>query len=145
MTAAAGLPLAGTRVIEIGSGIAGAYCGKILADAGADVYLVEPVDGDPLRRWSSSATDEGAPGPEGDGASFCYVHAGKHSLAPDPADPGSGAGLDAMIDGAGIAILNTDGGLPDWLGRLRGRPALTVVSISPFGRLGPWADRPPTS
>jgi crotonobetainyl-CoA:carnitine CoA-transferase CaiB-like acyl-CoA transferase len=142
----AGMPLAGTRVIEIGSGIAGAYCGKILADAGAEVYLVEPAAGDPLRRWSSSAVDAGVPGPEGDGALFCYLHAGKHSLAPDPADPESVDDLEAIIDGAAIAILNTDGGplaglLDPPKGR-RNRPALTIVTFSPFGRAGPWADRP---
>ena len=37
------------RVLELASGLAGAYCGKLLADAGADVVKGEPADGDPLR------------------------------------------------------------------------------------------------
>ena len=38
------------RVIEVAGGVAGAYCGRLLAVMGADVVLVEPPDGAPLRR-----------------------------------------------------------------------------------------------
>jgi formyl-CoA transferase len=45
-------PLAGVKVLELGTLIAGPFCGKTLADFGAEVIKVEPpVDGDPLRRW----------------------------------------------------------------------------------------------
>ena len=45
-------PLAGVRVLELGSLIAGPFCAKTLADFGAEVVKVEPPgDGDPLRRW----------------------------------------------------------------------------------------------
>ena len=47
-------PLAGFTVVELSTGIAGAYCTKLLADGGAAVIKVEPPEGDPLRRWSSS-------------------------------------------------------------------------------------------
>jgi len=44
--------LAGVRVIEIGQLIAGPFCGKTLADFGADVIKIEPPGlGDPLRKW----------------------------------------------------------------------------------------------
>ena len=43
-------PLSGIRVVEIGDRIAAAYCGKLLRDAGADVIVVEPEGGSPLRR-----------------------------------------------------------------------------------------------
>ena len=47
-------PLHDLRVVEISDRIAGAYCGKLLADAGADVVKVEPATGDPLRRFSAT-------------------------------------------------------------------------------------------
>lgn len=44
------LPFEGVRVVEIGSGTALAYCGKLFADFGAEVVKVEPPGGDPGRR-----------------------------------------------------------------------------------------------
>jgi crotonobetainyl-CoA:carnitine CoA-transferase CaiB-like acyl-CoA transferase len=60
-------PLAEEFVVDLSSGIGGGYCGKILADGGADVVKIEAPGGDPLRPWSAS----GAPvEPGGDGALF---------------------------------------------------------------------------
>ena len=42
-------PLSGYRVVELGSMVAGPFCGRLLADFGAEVIKVEPVDGDPIR------------------------------------------------------------------------------------------------
>ncbi len=43
-------PLAGVRVIEMGSLLAGPFCGQLLADFGAEVIKVEPPEsGDPMR------------------------------------------------------------------------------------------------
>ena len=55
MTAPAPAPLQDVRVLELDGGIATSYCTKLLADAGADVVKVEPVGGDPFRRWRSGA------------------------------------------------------------------------------------------
>jgi len=54
MTAAAPLPLAGTRVVELTHMVMGPTCGMILGDLGADVIKVEPVGGDATRRLLGS-------------------------------------------------------------------------------------------
>ena len=63
-------PLDGYTVVDLSTGIAGAYCTKLLADGGAHVVKVEPPEGDPLRSWSAS----GAVTPPGrDGALFSFL------------------------------------------------------------------------
>ena len=74
-------PLAGYTVVDLSTGIAGAYCTKLLADGGASVSKVEPPEGDPLRRWSSSGA---AITPGSDGALFSFLAGSKHSIVADP-------------------------------------------------------------
>ena len=47
-------PLGGYLIVDLSSGIAGAYCTRLLADGGAAVVKVEPPEGDALRRWTAS-------------------------------------------------------------------------------------------
>ena len=63
------------RVVDHSSGIAGPYCSKLFADAGADVIKLEPPGGDPLRAWSVAGADLGGE----DGAFFRYLNASKRS------------------------------------------------------------------
>ena len=77
-------PLAGLRVVELGSEIAGPYCTKLLVDLGADVCKIESPAGDPLRRWGPFAGIE--PDPEGGGL-FEYINAGKHGFTTDFGSP----------------------------------------------------------
>ncbi|HEX2285682.1 MAG TPA: CoA transferase, partial [Mycobacterium sp.] len=77
MTRMAPTPLAALHVVEISDRIAGGYCGKLLVDAGADVAKVEPVTGEPLRRFNATGD---APPAGKDGPLFSYLNAGKRSV-----------------------------------------------------------------
>ena len=139
-------PLAGYTVVDLSTGIAGAYCTKLLADGGADVIKVEPPQGDPLRRWSSS----GAAIPAGsDGALFSYLAGSKHSVVAD-AELGDDfemvhkllAAADAVVWSAGSKLAEHPGFGPAAIHSAY--PHLTVTSITPFGLAGPWRDRAAT-
>ena len=68
-------PLAGFRVLDLTSSLAGPYCTQILAALGAEVVKVEhPERGDETRQW-------GPPFLDGEGAIFLASNAGKRSLA----------------------------------------------------------------
>lgn len=47
-------PLSGYRLLELGSTVAGPFCGRLFADFGAEVIKVEPPEGDPVRTMGSS-------------------------------------------------------------------------------------------
>ncbi len=69
-------PLNGFVVVDLSTGIPGAYCTKLLSDGGgADVIKVEAPEGDPLRRWSASGAQIG---PDEDGALFSFLAGGKN-------------------------------------------------------------------
>lgn len=121
------------RVLDMSSGIAGPYAAKLLVDAGADVVKIEPPTGDAYRRWSASGSHTGGE----HGAMFGFLNAGKRSVTGTPTD----GQVHTMLAGADLLI---EDGLDDnALQSVRAHaPALNVVSISPFGRSGPWRDRP---
>ncbi|OBI84630.1 CaiB/BaiF CoA-transferase family protein [Mycobacterium sp. E740] len=130
-------PLDGLRVVEISDRIAGAYCGKLLADAGARVVKVESPDGDPLRRFTATGTALGA---AVDSPLFSYLNAGKRSVTTISADLLAGA--DIIVVAADEAGARRHGVEPARL--LETRPGCIVVSISDFGWTGPWTQRPAT-
>lgn len=136
-------PLDGFTVVELSSGIAGAYCTKLLVDAGAHVVKLEDPSGDSLRRWAAShdTLAEGAVGPL-----FQYLSASKRSVMLDPAkssdvdrarDIISDAHAVVWSPGSGLAAhpLLTPKRLHD------DAPNLIVTAITPFGLDGPWAGR----
>lgn len=133
-------PLNGDTVVDLSSGIAGAYCTKLLADAGARVIKVESPQGDPLRRWSASGAQI-----ESDGALFSFLACSKHSVVADPATDadfvnGLLASADAVVWTRGSTI--ADAFAPAEMHRAH--PHLVVTAITPFGLDGPWRDRAAT-
>jgi crotonobetainyl-CoA:carnitine CoA-transferase CaiB-like acyl-CoA transferase len=127
-------PLTGLRVVDLSTWIAGGYCTKLLADAGAEVIKVESRDGDPLRRWSASgATID----PERDGALFNYLHASKRGAV------GTDEQVHALL-AESDAVVWSPGSALDPVELLAAHPHLIVTAITPFGLDGPWADKPAT-
>ncbi len=128
-------PLRGIRVLDTSDGLPGAYCAKLLGDAGADVVRVEPVDGDPLRRWRW-----GADAPSGeDGALYRYLRHG-HRCVPS-------GDLDRWRREAHLVVVGGPTTSPDperlaaWR---RDDPALVIAAATVYGLDGPWAGRPGT-
>ena len=125
------------RVVDFTVGIAGAYCARLLAHAGADIVKVEPPGGDPLRGWSAGGAtvdiDEGS-------ALFRFLHHGVRSVVGAPTDSEV---LD-LLAGADVVIEGFPAPVFDSLQLRRRDPGLVIVSITPYGRTGPYAGRPVT-
>lgn len=118
--------LAGLRVLEVGAGLAVAYCGKLLADQGADVVKVEPPGGDALRSWRASDPDH--PSAETT-ALFHYLNTSKRSVVwPDGGMDGAARWADLVIVGDGADVPPAD--------------RTVVVSLTPFGPDGPLRHDP---
>lgn len=142
-------PLDGYVVVDLSTGIAGAYCTKLLADGGAEVIKVEPPQGDPMRSWSaSSAGAESDAGAEVDrragGALFSFLAGGKRSVVAGPDDRDF---VDELLSGADAVIWSRGSQLAESLPPAeihRAHPRATVTAITPFGLDGPWAQAPAT-
>ncbi len=137
-------PLAGYTVVDLSTGIAGAYCTKLLADGGATVIKVEPPEGDPLRRWSAS----GASIPPGkDGALFSFLAGSKHSVVADPEVGDDVRMADRLLALADAVVWSAGSKVAEHFTPAaihRAYPELTVTSITPFGLEGPWRNRAAT-
>jgi crotonobetainyl-CoA:carnitine CoA-transferase CaiB-like acyl-CoA transferase len=140
-------PLAGVRVLDLSSEIAGPYCTKLLADAGAEVLKIErPGAADPLRHWSASGRP---PAAHEDGVLFRFLNTSKRSAAIDYTSPagrervlGLAAGADIVVESLGPGTIENLGLAPEAVWARN--PRVSFVSISPFGRGGPWSQRPAT-
>ncbi len=134
------------RVIDHSSGIAGPYCSKLFADAGADVIKLEGPGGDPLRSWSATGRDLG----DEDGALFRYLNASKRSVVgglddvgqPADATSASHSESETLIASADLLIEDLPPGAYDRPALLERYPGLVLVSITPFGLTGPLAGCP---
>ncbi|MBI4638551.1 MAG: CoA transferase [Candidatus Rokubacteria bacterium] len=124
-------PLAGIRVVDLTSYIAGSYAAMMLADLGARVDKVESLEGDSFREL---------PG-------FHGWNRGKRSIAVNLKAPEGRAIVERLAARGDVVMENMRPGVADRLGvgeaRLRGlNPRLIYCSITAFGSTGPYADRP---
>ncbi|MEX2548014.1 MAG: CaiB/BaiF CoA-transferase family protein [Chloroflexota bacterium] len=131
-------PLVGLSVVEVASYVTGPYACALLADMGAQVVKVEPMEqGDPFRGW----------GKGGYSPTFRSVNRGKRSLS---LDLRSAAGRDIVLELAARADVLVENHRPGTVERLgigyeevrRRNPRIVYCSISGFGSSGPYRDRP---
>ena len=132
----------GVRVIEVGPGVSGAYCGKLLAGLGAEVIKVEPPEGDESRRRGPFPGD--TPHPEKSGL-FLALNACKYGVTLEPTSKSDVRRLAELASSAEIVIVSYPASQMEDLGlgyyELRQRnPQVVLVSVTPFGRWGPYAD-----
>ena len=137
---AAPRPLDGVRVLELGTTIAGPFCGRLLADFGADVVKVEPPEGDPIRGAGKLH--------QGVSLYAASILRGKRLIAADLRKPEAQELVRRLTPQFDVVIENfRPGGLEKWglgyadLSRLH--PGLVMVRISGYGQSGPYSDRPP--
>lgn len=133
------LAYAGLKVVDASQGVAGPYCAMLLAQHGADVVKVEPLEGD----WTRTL------GPlYGDHTAFSVAgNLGKRGIAVDLKTPEGRAIVDRLIPTADVFMEGFRPGVIDRLGfaydRLKAmNPGLIYVSISGFGQHGPLSEKP---
>lgn len=133
-------PLAGVKVIELGTLIAGPFCTRILAEFGAEVIKIEtPGEGDPLRSWRKIY--EGT-------SLWWYLQArNKQSLTLNLKAPEGVEIFKKLVAEADIVVENFRPGVLEKLGigwqELSSiRPELVMVRLSGFGQTGPMAQQP---
>ena len=134
--------LSGIKVVELATMVSGPYCGKLLADMGADVIKVEPSEGDPSRQCGPFP--KSGPHPERS-ALFLYNNTSKRGVTLNLDRP---EGLDmfkrlliwsdVLIDNHPSQHLESPG--LSWEAMHQLNPALVYTSITPYGRTGPRAD-----
>jgi formyl-CoA transferase len=133
-------PLAGLRVLELGSLVAGPFCGKTFADFGAEVVKIEPPgEGDPLRKWRRMRN--------GTSLWWQVQSRGKQSVTCDLRRPEGQEIVRRLARRAHIVVENFRAGALEkwnlgWEVFSHDNPALVLVRISGYGQTGPYRERP---
>ncbi|HEX8969152.1 MAG TPA: CoA transferase [Chloroflexota bacterium] len=130
--------LNGLRVLDLSRVLAGPFCCMMLGDHGADVVKVEPPGGDETRTW-------GPPFVDGESTYYLGINRNKRSVALDLA---TAAGQDVarrLAATSDVLVENFRTGATqrwglDYATLARFNPRLIYVSISGFGRSGPYAE-----
>lgn len=139
-SSAAGGPLAGVRVLDLSSVIAGPLSTQVLADYGADVIRVEAPAGDAMRHVGPSRSSAM-------GHQFLQLGRGKQSVVLDLKDPGSRPALESLVRGSAAVVTNMR---MDALARLgidasaclALNPSVIHLRISGFGSQGRYRSEP---
>jgi crotonobetainyl-CoA:carnitine CoA-transferase CaiB-like acyl-CoA transferase len=131
------LPLSGIRCVECTTGVAAAYAGRLLAAMGAEVILIEPQGGSPLRReppFLGRQSDESA--------LFAYLSAGKRAVSLELETAQGASEFKSLLETADILIEDAAAGDKKRFGldpeEISGTwPELVHLSVLPFGSYGP--------
>ena len=133
-------PLAGIKVVELGTLIAGPFAARILAEFGAEVIKIEAPDGgDPLRKWRKLY--EGT-------SLWWYLQArNKKSVTVNLKHPDGVEVVRRLVAEADIVVENFRPGVLDklglgWEALSKIHPGLVMVRLSGFGQSGPMAQQP---
>jgi crotonobetainyl-CoA:carnitine CoA-transferase CaiB-like acyl-CoA transferase len=124
------------RILELSNGVTGEYCGKLLADFGAEILKVEmPGTGSDTRHRGPFAA--AADTPESSGL-FAYLNTNKRSVCLDTTTPRGQEALHTLIEGADAIVDDHPGGYLESLGigpaDIHTKyPRLIVCAITPFG------------
>jgi crotonobetainyl-CoA:carnitine CoA-transferase CaiB-like acyl-CoA transferase len=139
-TAAPSGPLAGLRVLDISTVIAGPFASTLLADLGAEVLKVEmPETGDALRRL--------APHKEGVPLWWKVTNRNKKGITLDLRKPDGKALLGRLVAQHDVLVENFRSGTLDGWGITRAwlqdiNPRLTILRVTGFGQTGPYRSNP---
>ncbi len=131
------------KVLELSSRVAGPYCGKLLADLGAEVVKIEePATGDSARRTGPFLND--TPDLDRSGL-FLYLNTNKLGISLDVTSTSGRHVFRRLVEQSDILIEDLPPDLAQELGltyeQLRAvNPRLIVTSITPFGQTGPYKD-----
>ena len=134
-------PLTGMRVLDL-SGPMGVYCGKLMADMGADVIKVEPPGGDPMRQIGPFLNADSS---SGHSLYWLHFNTNKRSITLDVADPKGAELLSKMAQDADVVLETSPPGYLENLGLgykdlSQTNPDLIYASLTPFGQTGPYKD-----
>lgn len=133
-------PLAGVRVIEMGSHLAGPFCGQLLADFGAEVIKIEPPGvGDPMRVWGRHQKN-------GRTLWWPVLSRNKKSITLDLHTPQGQELARRLVASADVLLENfRPGTLERWgLGPVALHAinsGLVIVRVSGYGQTGPYRDQ----
>ena len=131
-------PLSGYRVLEMGSTVAGPFCGRLLADFGAEVIKVEPAEGDPVRTMGKRF--------HGKSLYAASIFRNKSLISVDLRTREGQEVVRKIAAKCDVVVENfRPGGLEKWgLGYAdlaKTNPGLVMVRISGFGQDGPYSSR----
>ena len=136
-------PLAGIRVLDFTTAMAGPTASMLLADFGAEVIKVEPPEGESSRRWGSARF-----GPGGDSSGlFLALNRNKSSITIDLKSPAGATAVDRLVREADVVMESFRPGVADRLGigyeqLCQIKPDIVYCSVSGFGQNGPLREAP---
>ena len=129
--------LADVRVVDLSRLVAGNVLTKVLADHGAEVIKIEPLEGDTLRAWKVGGVE----------TSWKTICRNKFSVALNLRNPAAIEAVLALCETAAIFVESFRPGVLEAMGLspetlLARNPALVIVRISGWGQTGPFAHKP---